>query len=73
MAQSPRVPRLPPVMWPDGKYRNWNQIDLNERSKILDLLHKNTSTETILRKYPRVTVGTLAAVRAQLGRPYHRK
>lgn len=65
--------RLRPILWPDGKYRNWAQIDLNERSKILDLLHKNATTESVLRKYPKVTVGTLAAVRAQFGRPRRQK
>lgn len=66
--RGPAVPVAPPILWPDGKHRHWETLDLADRGNILRLLNMNASTEDILRRFPQVTVGTIAAVKANLNR-----
>jgi hypothetical protein len=64
----PPPPPPPPTHWPDGKHRSWTTVDAGVRRAILTLLHNRSPTEEVLRQYPRVTIGTLAAVKAQFSR-----
>lgn len=55
-------------LWPDGKHRHWCTVNLTDRGNTLKMLDEDMSTEDVLRKFPRVTVGTIAAVKANLNR-----
>lgn len=71
MAQArrgPATPVAPPILWPDGKHRHWETIDIADRGNILRMLNMDASTTDILRRFPHVTVGTIAAVKANLNR-----
>lgn len=61
-------PPRPPHLWPDGKFRTWAYIDPTVRVQILRMLHMGESTDAVLTRFPLVTVGTLAAVKAQFPR-----
>ena len=55
--------------WPDGKHKSWATIPDKDRRAILQALKLGLSSEEILRQcYRNVTIGTLAAVKAQFGR-----
>lgn len=57
-----------PNFWSDGKYRSWTKIPVSDRTIILTLLKAKRDVDAILRQFPRVTIGTLAAVKAQFPR-----
>lgn len=59
---------IKPHLWPDGKHKSWETVDAVDRQAIVLLLKKNVPTEQILKSYPHVSVGTLAAVKAALKR-----
>jgi hypothetical protein len=63
-------PKTPPApFWPDGKHKSWKTIPDKDRRNILQALQAGLTSEQILRQcYRNVTIGTLAAVKAQFGR-----
>lgn len=66
MALKPPPPS--PHLWPDGKHRRWKTLDPTERQTIVLMIRHGQSTEAILRRFPHVSVGTVAAVRAARSR-----
>lgn len=59
---------IKPHLWPDGKHKSWRTVDSVDRQAIVLMIKRGVATETILKSYPHVSVGTLAAVRAAIKR-----
>ncbi len=57
-----------PHLWPDGKHRHWDTIPARMRYRLLMMIIAGRSTDDLLRAYPLITVGTIAAVKANLNR-----
>ena len=68
MQSKSKPPPSLPERWPDGKHRSWKTLPQSEKRTILLMLRNHQPTEVILQKFPHVSVGTLAAVRASLSR-----
>ena len=60
--------KIPPHLWPDGKHKHWDTLDAGDRANILKMIGAGASNWDIVCVYGDVTVGTIAAVRANLNR-----
>lgn len=60
--------KIPPHLWPDGKHKHWETIEIGDRANILKMIKAGATNYDIVASHGDVTVGTIAAVRATLNR-----